>query len=46
MSDPADTALDWLMSEAMAVDPDLRDHYFHICDGQAFGCGCKYEGES
>ena len=40
-----DDALDWLVNWAMGQDGSARDHYFHICDGEASSCGCKYEGD-
>jgi hypothetical protein len=43
--DEADPGLEWLINEAWAIDGDLRDHYFHINDGEAATCGCKFEGQ-
>lgn len=43
--DRADDALDWLMEWALAEDHEANAHYWHICDGKAATCGCKYEGE-
>jgi hypothetical protein len=40
-----DAALDWLINWAMAQDSDARDHYYHVTDGEAGTCGCRYQGE-
>lgn len=40
-----DAALDWLINWAMAVEMDAQAHFFHICDGIADQCGCKFQGD-
>lgn len=42
--DPENVALDWLIDKVMGHDTDYSRHYFHICDGEARSCGCKYQG--
>jgi hypothetical protein len=39
------SASDWLLTWALAQNPAVVSHYWHMADGDHETCGCPLQGE-